>query len=111
MLSHVTCMFGHAEVECLCVVDICTPCCCAASRGKDEGMVQSGGERLTEGRGRQECVRMRTSTNRAVGYGSVISGLTAVVIIIDYENKEFRQHVLCVCSKLTKDLCLILTDV
>ena len=88
---HFTYRFRHAEVECLCDVDICTRCCCAAGMGKDEGMVQIGGERLTEGRGRQESVRMRTSSNRALGYGSVISGLTAV--IIDYENNGFRQHV------------------
>lgn len=43
---------------------------------------------------------MRTSSNRAVGYGRVVSSLTAV-IIIDYENKEFSQdRMLCVCSSL-----------
>lgn len=61
-------------------------------------MARSGGERLTEGRERQEGVRMRTSSNRAVGYGRVVSSLTAV-IIIDYENKGLSQeHLLCVCS-------------
>lgn len=61
-------------------------------------MARSGGERLTEGRGRQEGLRMRTSSNRAVGYGRVVSSLTAV-IIIDYENKGLSQeHMLCVCN-------------
>lgn len=94
-------MFGHAEVECLCDVDICTPCCSAVGRGKDEGTARSGEERLSEGRGRQEGVRMRTSSYTAVGYGRVISSLAAV--IIDYENKGLSQeHMLCVCSSLSK---------
>lgn len=71
-------------------------------QGKDEGMAQSGGERLTGGRGSQEGLRMRTSSNRALGYGRVVSILTAV-IIIDYENKGLSQeHMLCVCNSLTK---------
>ena len=49
-------------------------------------MAPSGGERLTGGRGRQEGVRVRTSSNSAVSYGTVASSLSAVVII-DYENK------------------------
>lgn len=60
------------------------------------GAAQSGGERLTEGSGRQEGVRMRAGFNRAVGYGGVVSSLTAV-ITIDYENKGLSQeHMLCV---------------
>lgn len=62
-------------------------------------MAQSGGERLTGGRGSQEGLRMRTSSNSALGYGRVVSSLTAV-IIIDYENKWLSQE--CVCNSLTE---------
>ena len=65
-LSHVTCVFGHAEAECLCDVNICTPCCSAVGRGKEEGVVRSGGERLTEGRQRHEGVGTGTSSNTVV---------------------------------------------
>lgn len=65
-------------------------------------MAQSGGERLTEGRGRQVGVRVRTGPNRAVRYGRVVSSLTAV-IIINYENKGLcHEHMLCVCNSLRK---------
>lgn len=52
----------------------------AVGRGKDGAMVQSGGERLTEGRERQD------GCDRAAGYRGAISSLT--VIIIDYEKKS-----------------------
>lgn len=69
-------------------------------------MPQSGGERLTEGRGRQEGVKMRTSSNRAVAY-RVVSSLTAV-IIIDYESKGLSQeHMLCVCNHLRKGVIVL----
>lgn len=42
-------MFGHAEVGCLCDVDICAVCCSAVGRGKHGG----GRQRLTEDRGRR----------------------------------------------------------
>lgn len=58
--------------------------------------MQSGGERLTEGRGRQEGARIRTSSNSAVGYGRVVPTLTAA-IIIDYENKGLSQEAYVVC--------------
>lgn len=49
MLSHVTCVFEHVRVLCLCNVDICTLCCSVAGGGKHEGTAQSEGVRLPEG--------------------------------------------------------------
>lgn len=64
--------------------------------------MQSGGERLTEGRGIQQGVRTKTSSNRAVGHGRVVSSLTAV-IIIDYENKVLiKEHMFPVCNSLRR---------
>lgn len=69
---------------------------CSGQGRRQGGAARSGGERLTEGSGRQEGVRLRAGFNRAVGYGGVVSSLTAV-ITIDYENKGLSQeHMLCV---------------
>lgn len=54
-----------------------------------------GGERLTEGRGGQDRVRRRTSSDRAVGCARAVCSLTAVIIIGIWKGAVSGASVAC----------------